>query len=307
MSDGIDLRIRYERAFLVRKLALAAAATSVLFSGVLCTGAASAADMGAPAPAYTKAPAPVAAQIYDWTGFYVGGNFGGGWQDASFASTSTSCFVLNCGDGLGHVGNDPAIQLAGTGSDTRAGFAGGGQIGFNWQVNALVLGAEADIEAISGKLSIGGGPFPLASNLASTFTLTTTADATWVATVRGRVGFAADKWLLYATGGAAFTNLKLAQSYTDNCCSSTPLTTFTASTTKTGYAVGGGVEYAISRIWSLRAEYLFAGGFGSLSGSYLATANSGNSDFHTVSAKLNIQQARVGLNYLFGGPVVAKY
>jgi outer membrane immunogenic protein len=63
--------------------------------------------------------------------------------------------------------------------------------------------------------------------------------------------------------------------------------------------VGGGVEYAFAGNWSLRGEYLYAGGFGSVGGSYVATSINGNGDLHTASAKLSIQQARAALNFRF--------
>lgn len=251
--------------------------------------------MGADMP--IKAPLPAVA-AYSWTGFYMGGNVGGDWQRASFNSNLIGCFVLGCSTGLNHIGFDPAIVAAGTGSNTKAGFTGGGQIGYNWQINSLVLGVEADINAISGKPAIAAAS--AVSVNTGTFTLGNTANADWLATIRGRVGFAADRFLIYVTGGAAFTNVRFSQTFSDACCtSSTPLTTFTNSTRKTGYAAGGGLEYAFTSNWSLRGEYLYAGGFGTVGGSYLATAINGNSDLHSGSAKLSIQEARVGLNYKF--------
>jgi outer membrane immunogenic protein len=279
----------------VKKIAIA-----LMFAGISAVGA-SAADL--PAKIYSKAPA-VAAPAYDWSGFYVGANMGADWQDASFTSNVVGCEVLGCGTGTGHIGSDAAVGPAGTGSKNALGFTGGGQIGVNWQVNSLVIGAEADINALSGKPKIGPGPFQLAEG--GTFTLANAASANWLATVRGRVGFAADRILVYVTGGAAFANMNFSQSYSDDLGgSSTPLTNFSISSTKTGYAAGAGLEYAVTNNWSVRGEYLYAAGFSALGGSYLPIATTGNSDLHSGSAKLNISLARFGLNYKFGGPFVA--
>jgi len=251
-----------------------------------------AADMAVKAPLY-KAPLPVA---YSWTGFYLGGNVGVDWQRASFDSNLIGCNIAGCASGLPHIGFDPAIAAAGTGSNTKAGFTGGIQAGYNWQINSLVLGIEADINALSGKPAIAAAG--AVSVNTGTFTLANSANASWLATVRGRVGFAADRVLIYATGGVAFANIKFSQSFSDICCTSrTPLTTFETSSWKTGYAVGWGLEYAITNNVSMRGEYLYAGGFGAVGGSYVATSINGNGDLHSGSAKLSIQQARAALNF----------
>lgn len=247
----------------------------------------------------TKAPIVAAPVVYSWAGFYIGGNVGAAWQHASFSSTLIGCNIVGCANNLPHIGFDPAIAAAGTGSNTKVGFTGGGQIGYNWQINTLVLGVEADINAMSGKPALGATANVSAPST-GTFTLATTANADWLSTVRGRLGFAADRYLVYVTGGAAFAHIKSKQSFSDVCCTqSTPLTTFTTSSWKTGYAVGGGAEYAFAGNWSLRGEYLYAGGFGSVGGSFVATATNGNGDLHTGSAKLSIHQARAGLNFRF--------
>lgn len=267
------------------------AAAAALFAAP-AIGPSSAADLP------TKAPIVAAPLAYSWTGFYVGGNVGAAWQHASFNSTLIGCNIVGCGT-FPHIGFDPVIAAAGTGSNTKVGFTGGGQFGVNWQVNTLVLGVEADINAMSAEPGLAATGTVSAPNT-GTFTIATTANADWLATVRGRAGFAADRYLLYVTGGAAFAHIKFRQSFSDVCCTSpTPLTTFTTSSTKAGYAVGGGLEYAIANNWSLRGEYLYAGGFGSVGGSYIPRANNGNGDLHTGSAKLSIHQARAALNFKF--------
>jgi outer membrane immunogenic protein len=260
----------------------------------LFAGPAVAADLAVKAPVY-KAPPPV----FSWTGWYIGLNAGADGQRASFTSTEIGCEFLGCGTGIGHIGTDPNVAAAGTGSATKWGFSGGVQAGGMWQTGALVLGGEADFVGLSGRPSLGPGPFPFSVVPGPTFTLQSSAHADWLATFRARAGVAVDHWLFYVTGGGAVASINASQSYSDNCCSSTPLTTFSATSTKTGFSVGGGAEYALTNNVFLRGEYLYAGGFGSVGGGYLATANSGNSDFHSVNAKLSIQQARVGIDWRF--------
>ena len=131
-------------------------------------GVANAADL--PRPIYTKAP-PMVAPYYNWTGFYVGINGGGGWGTSTWDSTG--------------------------GFDSSGGLVGG-TVGYNWQMGTWVLGVEGDIDwaDIKGSTAtncIGGG---------------CTTENTWLGTARGRVGYAFDRWMPYLTGGAAFGDVQ---------------------------------------------------------------------------------------------------
>src|SRR5665213_2397236 len=105
-----------------------------LLASTMFVGAAPAADMQRPAPVY-KAPIMTQVRVYDWTGFYVGGNVGCGFgrQDASLSG------------------------VGGLGSANVDGIIGGGQIGYNWQLNNVVLGVEADIQG-SGQRGDASAP-----------------------------------------------------------------------------------------------------------------------------------------------------
>jgi outer membrane immunogenic protein len=218
-----------------------------LLASTAFIGAASAADIQRPAPAY-KAPIMAPARVYDWTGFYVGGNVGYGWgqQDVSLAGV-------------------------GIGSPSVNGVIGGGQIGYNWQMNQLVLGLEADIQA-SGQSGSGG---------AGAVAYTDKMD--WFGTVRGRVGYAFDRFLPYVTGGWAYGH--------GTINGVTGAGSFSTSNDYSGWTAGAGLEYAFLNNWSAKLEYLYVD-FGN--GPTTATGAGALSSNHLTD---NI--VRVGLNYKF--------
>jgi len=193
-----------EEVFLMKRLVLAFAALAVW------AGTAAAADLSrGPAPApYYKAPELV--PVYNWSGFYIGINGGGGWG----TSTWTTGGSFNTSGGLI-----------------------GGTVGYNYQMNQVVLGVEGDIDwaNISGTRTAAG---------VCAFGCTT--KDSWLATVRGRVGYAADRFMPYLTGGLALGDIKAS------------LPGFTGgSTTNAGWTIGGGIEFAIVGHWTAKAEYLY--------------------------------------------------
>ncbi len=179
----------------------------------LAAAAASAADLPSQAPP----PAPIiAAPIFTWTGFYIGGNLGAGWRD------SNDDPVILTGPGI------PGGLAGGTlnfGNSDDATFTGGGQIGYNYQIGSFVIGAEADIQGIdSGNNS--NAVFIPGPGFAGTFVPGEFENgADWWGSARLRAGVAFDRFLVYATGGLAYTE--------DN----------------TGWALGGGIEWAMPVNW----------------------------------------------------------
>ena len=171
-------------------------------------GVAAAADLPpSPAAPYYKAPAYVP-PAYTWSGFYLGVNGGGAWGRSSWTT--------------------------GGGFDTSGGFVGG-TIGYNYQAEQAVFGIEGDIDwaDIDGSTSVATCPSCKTSD-------------DWLATVRGRLGYAADRFMPYVTGGLAVGDIK----------ASTP--GFAGgSTTNAGWTVGGGIEFAIAGHWTAKAEYLY--------------------------------------------------
>ncbi len=294
--------------------------------GALAIGApAGAADL--PAPVY-KAPV-VAPAVFSWTGFYIGGNLGYSWgraqtdfSEATGVTTTTQVFRTAGPDLISTVTTTlPPVAAAGSVRADLNGVLGGGQIGYNWQSGSFVFGLEADIQGTGERgdsticITAGcpvGGIFGSASY-----------KLPWFATVRGRVGVTvAPTWLLYVTGGLAVAEVE--SSFTGGLIGG-PVTGVTANRTRGGFAVGGGVEGAINNNWSAKLEalYMDLGGFDTGFAGFTTTTvtnalNTPGQGFNTVTtttattagnfhSRVSDVILRVGLNYRFGGPVIAKY
>jgi len=273
---------------------IAATCTVVTFAQI-----ASAADLPRKAPAYTPPPAP----IFTWSGFYIGGSAGYHWAHAGNSATT-----ISQDPNFGYWDPVTAAALAAAAGNTLkpAGFAGGAYAGYNWQTSSLVLGLEGDFTGLVGTDSrVTFFPIPFST---STAVLTGSAKDKWMATIRGRVGYALDRLLFYATGGVAWSNWELAHSYTDNIpATRTAFGAITSTTTRTGWVVGGGLEYAFGYNWVIRGEYLYAD-FGTANSSFLVSntndCGGGRTCMFTFnhSEKLTEKIARAGLSYKFGGP-----
>jgi outer membrane immunogenic protein len=213
-------------------------------------------------PEPTKAAvAPVAyapAAIYSWTGIYIGGHAGAGFSGSSWTDPFTG-------------GNNTF--------NSGAGFLGGGQIGANYQFNMLVLGVEGDFSWTGLK---GGGTDSIGEAI--------NTNTNWTSTVTGRVGAAFDRLLVYGKGGLA-----LAQDHS----SLTDLGGNSANTTfmRTGWTVGAGLEYGITKNWSAKIEYDYLN-FGSQTLNFSTPLQPA----YSSSATLNVQEIKAGVNFRFGGP-----
>ena len=196
------------------------------------------------APLY-KAP-PAAGPAYNWSGFYLGVNGGGGWGDSHW-------------QGIGRV-------------DTSGGQAGG-TAGYNWQFGQGVFGLEGDIDwsGVKGSSDIAGCPGGTCST-----------SSTWLSTVRGRVGYAFDRFMPYFTGGLAIGDIRAGTPGVPG-----------DSNTNTGWTVGGGVELTLPGNWSAKAEYLHID-LGELN---CGTACGGRPN---QNASLRENVFRAGVNYHFG-------
>jgi outer membrane immunogenic protein len=188
---------------------------SLAVACLLSIGAMPALAADLPARMVTKAPAM--APAFSWTGFYIGGNVGYAWGETHGSLPTT----------------------AGVGNFDVNGIFGGGQVGFNYQMSNWVFGIEADYQGAD----IDGTSAALAGN-------SMVANVERFGTVRGRLGFAWDRWMVYGTGGYAF-----GARVTTNTTVPTALFTPTANNLD-GWAAGAGVEYAFAPNWSAKLEYL---------------------------------------------------
>jgi outer membrane immunogenic protein len=204
---------------------------------VTMTGAANAADIARRQAMPTKAPYM---QAYNWTGAYVGINGGAGWGRSDVSAPFTS------------------------GGFNTSGAVVGGTLGYNWQMGHTVFGVEGDADwsNIRGTAVCGGA-----------FSCETRND--WLATARGRLGYAFDRFLPFVTGGAAFGDIK-----------SSVAGIGSSTATKAGWTAGGGVEAAITGPWTAKIEYLYAdlGRDSSILGS---------------NTRFNTNLVRGGINYRF--------
>ncbi len=294
----------------MRKLAIAAVAGSALVSGV---AAANAADMA------VKAPIPMAPAAFSWTGFYIGANVGGAWTPnnggSDFGPLFPGFIVLAPQAAIPTVFPGQLASLGGAGSSST-GVIGGGQIGYNWQVNQFVLGVEADgvgtgLHGSSASATRTFGP-PL---ILATVNQTVTVDfghIDWMASFRGRAGFAANQALFYVTGGAAVAGIGgSTTTVTNGPGIAIPAGTFSASnggsSTRWGWTVGGGIEWAFNQNWSVAGEYRYTD-FGNRGLTFtIPDGFGGVFATGTSSSRLTVEQATFRLNYRFGGPVVARY
>jgi outer membrane immunogenic protein len=212
-------------------------------AAVMMIGAANAADI-ARRPMPAKAPAYAA---YNWSGFYVGVNGGGGFGHSSWSNAFGS-----------------------TGFNTSGGVVGG-TLGYNYQMGQAVFGLEGDLDwsNVRGSTSSGicaGGTCETRNN--------------WLGTARGRIGYAFDRFMPFVTGGAAFGDIK-----------ATPVGLGSQTTTRAGWTLGGGGEFAIAGPWTAKVDYLYVDlGKGSCGTAICGAPTDVN--FHT-------SLVRGGINYRF--------
>ena len=279
------------------KMKMIAVLTGIL--GLGGVGAASAADMAVKA---RPVPPPVA--IYNWTGFYIGLNAGGAWGRETNDFLGDAVFTAP-----GNLPLTSAFITANQQSNNQGRFTGGGQVGYNWQAGTWLLGIEGDINYLERKnygfASVGAIPGTVLT------VVSTSSTPEWFATLRGRVGIlATPTFLLYGTGGVAFTDNGgrqniVVQRTTDGV---TGFFTNTSDDVRVGWTAGVGGEWGFAPNWSAKLEYLHVGFerqtdnvlfTGALAVTFPGAA--------AISRRTDLDIVRVGINYRFGGPVVARY
>jgi outer membrane immunogenic protein len=260
----------------MKKLLLA----GVALSGLVAAGAASAADL----PARTAPVAPVvplAVPIFTWTGFYVGVQAGFAWGNNNDDFGTVGAVDLN-GDGIADV---TAVNNGFSDDDDNDGFVGGAHVGYNFQFGSIVLGAEADIEATG----LGGGrDYAFVDGLGNTYSVSSGNDIDWQGSLRGRLGFAFDRALIYATGGVAFADFS-----SNGGTFAGPFGTYFAGNddgVEWGWTLGAGVEYAFTNNLTAKVEGLYVN-LDTKNDAFGYYGDRNNAEFGVV---------RAGLNFKFG-------
>lgn len=260
-----------------------------------------AADLAAKAPVYTKAP--VLEPVFNWTGFYIGGNLGYSWGNAD---NSTTIDRFTTGLPL------PAPLIGTNGASNNAdGFIGGAQAGYNWQVTNWLVGLEADIQG-SGERGSSTITCVGCADVGTDIVTNMNQKLEWFGTVRGRVGvLATPDVLLYATGGLAYGQVNVDGTVTGNgAVGNTTVVLSGISSTRAGWTAGAGVEGHIGGNWTAKLEYLYMD---------LGTVGTGPVPLTGIlvtprqlpglsySSHFTDNLLRVGVNYHFGGPGLARY
>lgn len=233
--------------------------------GALLSGPAFAADLRAP----VKAPPPAPLAVFSWTGCYIGAQ--GGWGFGSSKGNPTNA-----------AGANPLPFNI----DIDGGIAGG-HVGCQWQSGAWVIGLEGDGEWSDLKGSQSNTQFLLLFR--------DTTQVQGMGSVRGRLGWAADRWLFYVTGGWAIAGVET----TYEQVGFPPF--HTEDRTRNGWTVGGGIQWAFAPNWSARAEYRYT----DLGKKSFVDPVGDVADTN----KVTFSAVRVGVSYHFGAaaPISARY
>jgi outer membrane immunogenic protein len=279
-----------------------------MFAAMMVGGTAQAADMP------VKAPPPPPPVMYNWTGFYIGAHIGGAWADRNghdrfdgpnscVAFDATICFVD------GNFGRN------------RSSFIGGGQIGFNYQVNQWVWGVEGQISGVANNNNDDACGF-VTDGVVRDSMFRCDNRGNWIATVAARLGVTfgqTGNWLLYVKGGGAFADARFGSRLRDDCvavfgalmCDPNNFVFNNNNDTRTGWMVGVGVEYGAWGNWSWKLEYNFMD-FGHRNNHFdNIMVNCECTIVRDLDADLRVNVVKFGLNYRFGAapvaPVAARY
>jgi outer membrane immunogenic protein len=248
------------------------AGVSLLAIGIVPAAAADlSAPVKAPPPVYTKAPPPPA--YFNWNGFYVGIN--GGY---SFGKADTTV-----------TGLTPSVLTPIAIGVSPKGWLGGAQMGYNWQGagSPWVFGLETDFQA-SGETDTGTCTTPTCvpdANVKGAYP--------YFGTFRGRIGWDPSQWLFYVTGGLAYAEIRRG-------INQLGVVSYDEKFWRAGWTVGGGVEYAFDRHWSIKGEYLYIDyGTGNLTIAASGPLGAAPLGPVALSTRWTDNVARGGLNYRF--------
>lgn len=224
---------------------------------------------------------------HSWQGPYIGMMTGGTWGTAH-------ALIASHPDGYLTVADAALVNAAGNQTIRANGFLAGVEGGYNWIIKQhYFAGVEADIETLKLGDSSRSDLTKLDSS-SSSFISGAYVNINWLATLRPRIGFMWNDALIYGTAGLAVTQLYGNFFYSDD----TAMTSAVLNTRKTGYAVGGGTEFALTEKWSMKVEYLYAG-FGRTDATDTGSTIKDIFPEQTFaySTNLNVNMLRVGVNY----------
>ena len=263
--------------------------------------------------------APVFAPIFTWTGFYVGVNAGAASDSSRLTITPDPATFGTPALPLPAFSAEEFAFLAAEAREDEIGAVGGGQVGYNHQIGPFVVGLEADFafadlrnrrdDTMAFADAFGGGLVGVlnaARNQQLTYNTSLQTRVEWFGTVRGRLGIAIDRGLIYATGGFAYGQIE-----TSVASFTTPADFFApfidenrgrTSGIRGGWTAGGGFEYALTDSVALKGEYLYVD-LGRKRSS--APAIGGNlalfpGSTFSVQEETRFHSIRAGLNFRFG-------
>jgi outer membrane immunogenic protein len=233
--------------------------------------------LGADLP-YAKAPT-IAAPVYDWTGVYVGVFGGGGFGNH------------NINNAVGPLNNFSNF----TANYSSQGGLAGGEVGYNWQSGNYLVGVEGDLfwSGVRGNdaSQFAAGAFPGVTGVDAD-------NLRWGGTLRVRGGFTVDRWLMFFTGGYAFGDIQHTNTAVPQIAGFPVNDQFTVHAN--GLTAGGGIAYAITNNLSTKIEYRYY----NFNGYNRPVPANGQLPYTTETTYSTLT---IGLDFKFGGPVVAKY
>jgi len=240
------------------------------------------AAMAADLPTYEPAPmAPVAAPVYDWSGFYLGINGGWGWADPDFTVTTSTGAV-------------PDLAAGTTGSFDADGFLLGAHAGYNFMWGNFVLGVEG-----TGQYSAIDGGFTTTTGAADD-NFDFEVNSIWLASLR--LGVAMDRFMVYAKGGYAGASAEYSFSDTTGANQGS----WSQDEWYNGWSIGGGIEAMVTHNIIAGLEYQYI----DLGEENFAGAVSGAGTAFGSDLDLSIHEVKARITYKFGGPaapVMANY
>lgn len=241
---------------------------------------------------------PASAQDSPWSGFYAGANAGVAWSnsnvDTAIATTGTPA-----GGGSAVPPGDVTAINATRHFDSvhHTGFTGGLEAGYNYVMDGgFLLGVETDINVydITGSRATTLQSRTLI-NPPTTYTLTQEVDTDFLWNLRARVGYAMDKFLIFASGGLAVTSTQYKSDFVDSRNPGNRVALDSNDNGKTGWTIGGGAAYAITPNISIKGEYLYTD-FGH--SEFTATSTNGFLTY-AADAHLKSHMFRAGVDYHF--------